>query len=109
MPINAASGATLPRICSAIERTSPSGSGSDMGMPAGIVEIALQDEGGGERVDLQVLLRAGFGARPGIPQVLLGNGGGQRLVDHHHGKPVARGQPARELPRELRDRVLRAV
>src|SRR5258708_36290750 len=109
MPIKAASGAILPRICSAIARTRPSGSGSDMGMPAGIVEEALQDVGGGERVDLQFLASAGLAARPGIAQILLGDGGGERLVDHHDRNAVARGEAARELSRELRDRVLRAV
>src|SRR5258708_13131806 len=109
MPIKAASGAILPRICSAIARTRPSGSGSDMGMPAGIVGEALQDVGGGERVDLQFLASAGLAARPGIAQILLGDGGGERLADHHDRNAVARGEAARELSPELPDPSLPAT
>src|SRR5258706_5557801 len=98
MPTSAASGPTLPRIWPAILRTSSWGSGSDMLAALRLVEVALQDERGGERVD--VGLAAGTRAR--VAQLGLRFRGSERLVHHHHGAAVARGEPARALCGELR-------
>src|SRR5215470_5763683 len=98
MPTSAASGASLPRICSASLPTRASGSGSEVGMGVRIVQVALQDEGGGERVDIAFARRACAPAA----QARLGLGGSERLVDENHGQLVARGQAPPELLGELR-------
>src|SRR5258707_15044847 len=101
MPTSAASGAILPRIASAIARTSFSGSGSGMGAGlCGMVEVALQDDRRGERVDVGLAsARAANRA-----QLLLGARRRQGLVDERDGEAVARGEPAGELRGELRHR-----
>src|SRR5258708_5324464 len=52
MPTSAVSAAILPRISPAMARTSSSGSGSDMVAAFRLVEVALQDDRGGRRVDV---------------------------------------------------------
>src|SRR5262252_8672480 len=105
MPTIAASFASLPRIASAIAATSFSGSGSDALMALGLVEKRLQDDGGGERVD--VGLARGAGA--GLAKLGFRRGGSERLVDQHHLTLVAARQAPRELAGEPRHLVLRAV
>src|SRR6516225_7419142 len=105
MPTSAASGASLPRICSASWPTRASGSGSEVGMGIGVVQVALQDERGGERVDVTFTRRA----RALAAQARLGLGGGERLVDEDHGQLVARGEAPAEFLGQLRGRVLRVV
>src|SRR5438132_5493981 len=105
MPTRPASAARRPRICSAIARTSSSGSGSEAAMALRIVEEALQYERGRERVDIG----ARSAARAHLAQARLRGGGGERLVDHDHWCRVARREPARELFAQRGDRVLGTV
>src|SRR5258706_8683508 len=105
MPTSAVSAAILPRISPAMARTSSSGSGSDMVAAFRLVEVALQDDRGGERFDVGLARPA----RARLAQLGLRGGGGERLVPHPPRHLVARGEPARELLRELRHGVLRAV
>src|SRR5260221_12442641 len=102
MPTSAASGAILPRISSAMARTSFSGSGSGMrARLPGMVEIALQDHRGGEGIDV------GLAAAPAAhrAQLHLGARRSEGLVDESDGEAVTRREPARELRRELRHRM----
>src|SRR5712691_7235206 len=105
MPTSAASGAIFPRISSAIERTSFSGSGSGMGASLlGMVEIALQDHRGRERIDIGLAA-----ARPAHrAQLRLGARRGEGLVDERDGETVAHREATGELRDELRHRMLGA-
>src|SRR6185437_2759375 len=98
MPTSAASGASLPRICAASSPTRLSGSGSEALMGGRIVEIALQDEGRGERIDI-ALARCPR-ARRAQPRLRLGRE--ERLVHERDREPMARGEAPGELLRELR-------
>src|SRR5437868_6910354 len=104
MPTMPASAPMRPRICSASERTSCSGSGSDVDTALRMIEVALQDDGGCDRVDVGGARRAVHG----LANLRLGFGGGERLVDHHHRTLVARREAPCELPGEARDLVRRA-
>src|SRR5258706_10371085 len=105
MPTMPASAATLPRIVSAIARTRASGSGRGVLTGVGVVKVALQDDRGGDGVDVALSFRA----RALAGEARLGRRGGERLVHHHDGDAVFRLQAAREFLGELRDRVLRIV
>src|SRR4051812_18065176 len=105
MPTMPASGDTRPRMPATSSRTSASGSGSLLAMGFRGVEVALQDEGRGERIDVPGLA----GARARLAQLRFGARRGERLVHEDDGYAVARGEAARELLREARDLVRRAV
>src|SRR5258706_3532984 len=100
-----ASAPTAPFMRSASSRTRTSASGSKALMSIGLVEIALQDQRGGERIDI----RSPRGARARLAQGGLSGGRRQRLVDEVDRPGVARREPAREFRGELRDRVLGSV
>src|SRR5687768_9563420 len=97
-----ASRSIAPRIRSASSRTSRSGSGSKALMLARLVEKALEDDGGGGRIEV-----ARIAAR--FPQHRFRLDRAQRLVHEEDGRGEARGKAARELRRERRDAVRRSV
>src|SRR5579862_413971 len=105
MPTSAASFETWPRIFSAISATSFSGSGSEALMALRLVEETLQDDGGGERVHVRLAPRA----RARLAKLRFGGRRRERLVHQHDLELVASREAPRELPGELRDRVLRSV
>src|SRR4051812_39474385 len=105
MPTMPASGEMASRMRVASSCTSDSGSGSLLAMGLRGVEIALQDEGCGEGIDVAGLSRA----RAGLAQLRLGGGRGERLVHEDHRKAIACRQPPREFLRQPRDRVRRIV
>src|SRR6476469_3021731 len=105
MPTMPASGAMAPRMRPARSRTTTSGSGSLLAMRLRGVEIALQDERGGERVHVAGLACA----RARLAKLGFGGGRRERLVHEDDGQPVACGEPAREFLREGRHRVRRIV
>src|SRR3954471_11117644 len=100
MPTIPASDATLPRMASAMARTSCSGSGNGAGM-SGMVEVALQDDLGGDGVDAVAALA--------FADAAFGFHRGEGLVHEHHGLAVARGESPAELRGELRHLVHRTV
>ena len=71
----------------------------------GVVEKALQNERGGDGVDVALAQRA----LDHLAQLALGFDRGERLVDQHHRQAVAGRQPPREARRAPRERVLGAV
>src|SRR6185369_13353462 len=105
MPTMPASGEIASFIIAARASTRRSGSGSKALMRVGVVEVALEDDGGGERV--HVLL--GADARVLLAHLRFGLGGGQRLVDESDREVEAAREAAAEFLRKLCDRVLATI
>src|SRR5687767_6554815 len=105
MPTMAASAASRPRIWLASSSTSASASGSEGFMGPGVVEEALQDHGGGERVHVAGTARP---RRVGLELVLRG-GRGERLVNEGDRTAVPRRESSREFLGEARHGVRRSI
>src|SRR6218665_2085057 len=101
MPTMPASGEIASFIDAARASTRRSGSGNEALMRVGIVQVALEDDGRGQRV--HVLL--GADARVLLAHLRFGFGGRQRLVDEGDRQVEAAREPPAEFLRELRDRM----